>query len=89
MPLTGNEEKSSAELLQDDDPLSLVDTGEHNGDGAAAQGRTDFPHLAGEELLRGSGSGPENAERVKKKLRPTDVKQRRRKHCFDNVSGEV
>ena len=61
--LTSDEEKSRLELLEDDDPLALVDPGQYNGDGAIAQGRTNLAHLTGEKLLGSAGGGPETKNR--------------------------
>ena len=36
--LTGNEDKPGGELLKDDDPLSLVDSGENDGDPSGGEG---------------------------------------------------
>merc|ERR1719312_1910058 len=50
---TADEEKAGAELLEDDDLPSLVDSGEDDGDDTGAQGWPEGPLLLGEQVLGG------------------------------------
>ncbi len=54
---TSNEEKTSGQLLEDDNPLALVDAGQNNGDDTGGQAGSQRTGVLAEEVLGGSRLG--------------------------------
>ena len=52
--VTSDQKKTSSELLEDDDPLALVDSGEHDGDGSGCQAGPQRAGVPAEEVLGGA-----------------------------------
>ena len=66
---SSDEEQAGAELLQHDDTLALVHTGEHDSNGSGSKGSPHFPDVVGKEVLGGArGSGVNSWDVVGKLL---------------------
>merc|ERR1719397_1566600 len=53
---SSDEEQSSAELLQHDDTLALVHSGQDDGNSSSGERSPHFPDVVGEEVLGGAGA---------------------------------
>ena len=56
--LTTDKEQSRAQLLEDDDPLSLVDSGKNDGNDTGGQAGAEAALVLGEEVGGGAGCRP-------------------------------
>ena len=52
--LTGDQEETSSELLEDNNSLALVDASKDDGDGTGSEAGPQRPGVLAEEVLRGS-----------------------------------